>query len=200
MPGQAPAKQIQKCYPIYDWETEDVWLAPDRFGWDYNHAYDVMSKIGTPLSLQRCCPPFGEQPIRGLWKFQQCWPELWAKMVQRVHGAATAARYANTELYGCGVSNNDLPEGMTWRELTMNALASLTPIARQEASEAIAGCVNVHRKLADGQPMPDDEPNPKSGYCWKTLYIAAKIGGNKFGRQSQKMSMKAIKARVAHGN
>jgi predicted phosphoadenosine phosphosulfate sulfurtransferase len=25
-----------KCKPIYDWQTEDVWLAPHRFGWDYN--------------------------------------------------------------------------------------------------------------------------------------------------------------------
>jgi len=199
MPGQAPAKHIQNCYVIYDWTTEDVWLAPDRFGWDYNHAYDVMAKIGTPLSLQRCCPPFGEQPIRGLWKFKQCWPDLWSKMTERVHGAATAARYANTELYACGVSDEDLPEGMTWRELTMNALAQLQPIARAEASNAIATCINAHKTRAGKRAMPDSDPDPKSGFCWKTLYIAAKVGGDKFGRQTQKMTKTAIVARRKHG-
>jgi len=47
--------------------------------------------------------------------------------------------------------------------------------------------------------MPDDEPDPQSGFCWKTLYIAAKIGGNKFGRQSQKMVTKAIQVRMKNG-
>lgn len=199
MPGKPPSKHIQNCYPIYDWTTEDVWLAPERFGWDYNHAYDVMAKMGTPLSLQRCCPPFGEQPLRGLWKFKQCWPSLWAKMVERVHGAATAARYANTELYGVGVSEDDLPEGKTWREFTMNALANLTPESRREAADAIAGCISSHNKRTNSRPIPDDEPDPQSGFCWKTLYIAAKVGGNKFGRQSQKMTTKAIQARMKNG-
>lgn len=199
MPGIAPAKHVQNVYPIYDWATEDVWLAPDRLGWDYNHAYDVMAKSGIPLSLQRCCPPYGEQPLRGLWRFKQCWPDLWSKMVGRVHGAATAARYANTELYGTAVSDSDLPEGMTWRELTMNALALLQPGSKQEAAEAITSCISIHKKRASGRPMPDDEPDPQSGFCWKTLYIAAKIGGDKFGRQQQKMRNKALQVRAKNG-
>lgn len=199
MPGIAPVKHVQNVYPIYDWATEDVWLAPDRLGWDYNKAYDVMSKAGIPLSLQRCCPPYGEQPLRGLWRFKQCWPDLWAKMVGRVHGAATAARYANTELYGTAISDSDLPEGMTWRELTMNALAGLQPDSRKEAAEAISSCLSIHKKRGAGRPMPDDEPDPQSGFCWKTLYIAAKIGGDKFGRQQQKMRNKALQVRAKNG-
>jgi predicted phosphoadenosine phosphosulfate sulfurtransferase len=120
-------------------------------------------------------------------------------MVGRVHGAATAARYANTELYGTAVSENDLPEGMTWRELTMNTLAGLQPKSKQEAAEAIASCISIHKKRASGRPMPDDEPDPQSGFCWKTLYIAAKIGGNKFDRQCQKMRTKALLERRKNG-
>ena len=33
-----------KVYPVYDWQTADVWTAPHKFNWDYNHAYDVMEK------------------------------------------------------------------------------------------------------------------------------------------------------------
>lgn len=199
MPGKSPAKHIQNVYPIYDWTTEDVWLAPDMFRWDYNRAYDVMAKQGMPITKQRCCPPFGEQPLRGLWTYQQCWPELWAKMVERVHGAATAARYANTELYGCGVKDDDLPEGMTWRELTMNALSNLKAGSRKEAAEAISSCITSHRNRTNGRSMPDDEPDPQSGFCWKTLYIAAKIGGNKFDRQHQKMQNNALNERKKRG-
>jgi predicted phosphoadenosine phosphosulfate sulfurtransferase len=191
-------KFVQNCYPIYDWQTEDVWLAPQIMGWDYNRAYETMALAGIPLSLQRVCPPYGEQPIRGLWRFKTCWPELWAKMVDRVHGAATAARYANTDLYGCGVKDDDLPDGMTWRELVLSTLNKLEPRARQEAATAIKRCISVHQKRSK-QPMPDDEADPQSGFCWKTLYIAAKVGGDKFGRQSQKMSQKAIVARRKHG-
>src|SRR5207245_8992814 len=113
---------ITHADPIYDWTHDDVWLAPDRFGWDYNRAYDLMSKAGIPVSQQRCAPPFGEQPIRRLWSYKQCWPELWAKMVDRVPGAATAARYANTTLYGYGGKGYTKPDGQSWRSVTYDAL------------------------------------------------------------------------------
>ncbi len=189
---------VQNCYPIYDWATEDVWLAPERLGWDYNRAYETMAIAGMPLSMQRVCPPYGEQPIRGLWRFKSCWPELWARMVDRVHGAATAARYANTDLYGCAIKNDDLPEGTTWRELTLTTLQKLDERSRQEAAAAINRCIREHRKRSD-LPLPDVDPDETSGFCWKTLYIAAKVGGDKFNRQSQKMSNKAMMERAKRG-
>lgn len=192
----AGTTNITNAYPIYDWRTEDVWRAPQAFGWDYNRAYDVMDKAGIPLPSQRCAPPYGEQPIRGLHKLKSCWPELWAKMVDRVPGAATAARYANTDLYGCGVKDSDLPEGMTWQELTIAALRKLPKGAAAEAAGAIKACLTQHRNRTKGGVMPDDEPDPLSGFCWKTLYIAAKVGGDKFGRQAQKMRNKALVERI----
>jgi predicted phosphoadenosine phosphosulfate sulfurtransferase len=191
-------KFVQNCYPIYDWATEDVWLAPELMGWDYNRAYETMSLAGMPLSLQRVCPPYGEQPLRGLWRYKSCWPELWAKMVDRVHGAATAARYANTDLYGCAIKDDDLPEGMTWRELTMSSMQKLDPRSRKEVAQAIRSCLSQHKNRS-GAELPDEIPDPISGFCWKTLYIAAKVGGDKFGRQSQKMSNKAMMVRNKNG-
>lgn len=194
----ADTPHVTNVMPIYDWSTEDVWLAPSLFGWDYNRAYDVMEQYGITRHMQRCAPPYGEQPIRGLAKFKACWPELWAKMTERVHGAATAARYANTELYGCAISDEDLPEGMTWRELTLKTLKALPPESRQEASAAIEACMTSHGKRSKAA-MPDDTPDALSGFCWKTLYIAARVGGDKFGRQSQKMQNKARHERMRRG-
>jgi predicted phosphoadenosine phosphosulfate sulfurtransferase len=187
-----------KCYPIYDWATEDVWRAPAQFGWDYNRAYDVMDAAGLARHDQRCAPPFGEQPIRRLHTYKTCWPELWAKMTERVSGAATAARYANTELYGIAVSDDDLPPGLTWREWTMKTLELLAPVSRREAAFAIQVCLKIHKNRTR-DPMPDAAPHPFSGFCWKTLYTAAKVGGNKFGRIQQRMLNNAIKERKARG-
>lgn len=189
---------VTNCYPIYDWTTEDVWIAPNRFGWDYNLAYDVMEKSGLPRHNQRCAPPFGEQPIRSLHLFKTCWPELWDKMVDRVPGAATAARYANTEIYGFGVKDTDLPIGQSWRELTIAGMRQLSPESRREVADAIKTCLTVHGNRTN-RPIPDGEPDPDSGFCWKTLYIAAKVGGNKFGRQMQKMCGKALTERRKRG-
>lgn len=193
-----PSKYIMNCYPIYDWTADDVWLAPKEFGWDYNRAYDVMTMAGMPLSLQRCCPPYGEQPIRGLWRFKTCWPELWGKMVDRVHGAATAARYANTGMYGCSIKDDDLPEGMTWQEYTMQTLSRLPDGAKKEVANVLKQCLGIHRSRSKN-PMPESEPDPLSGFCWKTLSIAPKIGGDKFGRTSQKLTSKGLQERMKRG-
>lgn len=198
MSPHASSKWVMQCYPIYDWATEDVWLAPEQFNWDYNRAYDVMTMQGVPLSLQRCCPPYGEQPIRGLHQFKTCWPELWGKMTDRVHGAATAARYANTSMYGFSVQDDDLPEGETWQSHTINTMKKLQPAARKDVAKAIHSLVTIHtRRTKD--PMPDADPHPLSGACWKQAFIVAKVGGDKFGRQSQKISSKALMERRKRG-
>lgn len=192
------SKNITKAYPIYDWATEDVWLAPDMYGWDYNHAYDVMHKEGIPLHSQRCAPPFGEQPIRGLHQFKTCWPELWSKMTARVHGAATAARYANTELYGSNLVAAELPEGDTWQSVTMRLISQLTPESRMEVATAIKQILSIHRSRSKAS-LPDAEPDPLSGCSWKLISIAARVGGNKFGRIFQKMMSSALAERKKRG-
>lgn len=193
--GPSACKHVQNVYPIYDWMVEDVWIAPEIHGWDYNRAYETMTKAGIPFSLQRCCPPFGEQPIRGLHKFKTCWPQLWSKMVNRVHGAATAARYANTDLYGMSTKDDSHDDGLDWRSRTLHIMNTLTPRSRAEVAKAISGIINNHRNRTSNN-MPDADPDPISGFCWKDIFIIAKTGGDKFGRQSQKVVTKAIVNRI----
>lgn len=197
--SQGPSRHVTNVSPIYDWSMEDVWMAPSRFGWDYNRAYDVMDACGMARDKQRCAPPFGEQPIRGLYTFKRCWPELWARMVDRVPGAATAARYANTELYGYGVQEEDLPPGQTWRSWTLSLTRSLQPSSRREVAEAIRAGVVAHQNRAGPVAIPDADPHPISGFCWKTLCIVAQAGGNKFDRQGQKMKNAALAERRKRG-
>ncbi len=110
------SKHIKKLYPIYDWSYHDVWHAVRTYGWDYNEAYDVMEMAGVYGANQRCAPPYGEQPVQGLWQYAECWPDIWGKMADRVPGAAAAARYANTEIYGITGRKMPKPADLTWQE------------------------------------------------------------------------------------
>lgn len=100
--------------PIYDWTTKDVWVAPQKFSWDWNQTYNILALAGVPPSLQRCTPPYGEEPLQKLWTYSVCWPQLWHKMINRVDGAATGGRYALTDLYG--TKPKEPPPGQTWKD------------------------------------------------------------------------------------
>ena len=63
-------KHYAKCKPIYDWDTEDVWIAPEIHGWDYNDIYDVMDNYGMARHVQRIAPPYGEEPMQNLHMYQ----------------------------------------------------------------------------------------------------------------------------------
>ena len=189
---------LKKALPIYDWKTEDVWLAPQLMGWDYNRAYEKMTLAGLSIAMQRCSPPYGEQPIRQLWVYKQCWPELWDKMVDRVHGAATAARYANTDLYGCGVSDKDKVNGKTWKEMVFEEIDRMDDKAKKEVAEGLRACMVMHSRYTD-DAIPDEIEHEQSGFSWKSLYTMAKVGGNKFNRQSQKLMKRATDYRIKAG-
>jgi predicted phosphoadenosine phosphosulfate sulfurtransferase len=179
--GDVAAKHVTKAYPIYDWTNEDVWLAPDIMDWDYNRAYDLMAAVGVPLHHQRCAPPYGEQPLQRLWTYKVCWPELWAKMVSRVPGAATAGRYARTELYAFG-QDFGKAEGETWRDVALNSLAKLPEQERKVTATSIKRMVKLHASSSKN-PMPEDKPDLQSGYCWKDIAKLAKFGDLK-GRKA----------------
>jgi len=190
------AKNVLKAYPIYDWNLEDVWLAPNLMGWDYNRAYDQMEAAGLSRNESRCSPPFGEQPIRRLWTYRVCWPELWDKMIARVPGANTAIRYANTELYGLAADGK--PDGLTYRDYCASLMERLEPESRAEMAKNIKMLVRQHHRYTD-EAMPDEEPHRLSGFNWRDMIPLCLAGGNKFGRQTQKIAMKAMNNRAEMG-
>lgn len=166
--------------PIYDWRTWDVWTAPRMLGWDYNRAYDAMDKAGIPPSQQRAAPPYGEEPLGGLWMFRECFPEIWGRMQRRVPGAATAARYARTELYGWGGITK--PDGMSWQEYIRHLLNKWEPNARRTIATMIQREVRRHyEKVKD--PILSTAPHPDTGISWGYLAKMA-FRGNLKGRMT----------------
>jgi predicted phosphoadenosine phosphosulfate sulfurtransferase len=168
--------------PIYDWTTFDVWTAPRLFGWDYNRSYDIMSMLGVAPSTQRVCPPYGEEPLGGLWIYAQGWPQLWHKMINRVHGAATAGRYANTELYGFG--KLQLPEGMSWRDWTYALLELYPKDLKGKVANNISNLIAQH-KTKTNRPLHETEADLMTGLSWKFLAMIANRGDLKERRKGQ---------------
>jgi len=165
--------------PIYDWRKEDIWLAVALNEWDYSGAYDVMEKMGIRRHDQRVCPPFGEEPLRGLWMYAQGWPDLWHKMVNRVHGANTAIRYSQTELYGFGVV--DKPDDISWREHCFIKLDSYSKGDRAAIAKQIKKLIETHRRKTS-RPIPDQLPDPVTGCSWEFLANIAERGDLKARR------------------
>lgn len=115
---------IYNLYPIYDWKTEDIWVANGRFRWDYNHLYDLYYQAGVSLERQRVASPFISEAIESLALYKVIDPNTWGRMIGRVNGVSFAGLYGNT--HAAGRKNIRLPEGYTW-ESFMNFLLSTLP-------------------------------------------------------------------------
>lgn len=176
-------KNSYRAFPIYDWSSEDVWKLVQVFDLDYNHTYDIFNKteLYNKLLTQRVCPPYGEEPLRGLWVYAECFPDLWHKMLYRVPGVATAWRYANTELY----SNWSKPEGKTWRQYFDVILSSYDPEYQNLIKQSVNALINQHYSKTNDK-IADEDSHPLSGASWKFFCKIAQKGDFK-GRQKQNM-------------
>lgn len=176
------AGNIWKAYPIYDWRTADVWLAPKRLGWDYCRVYDLMDQIGYSPDRQRLAPPFGEEPMQRLDQYHQCEPALWDRMVTRVPGAATAKRYSRTELYAFG-QLPERPAGLPYEAWLRDLIQANFPEKEQaQVSKAIRAHLRMHyRKTADLLAPKVD--HPLTGYSWAFFVKLAMRGNFKDRRQ-----------------
>ena len=189
----AEAGQNQyRAFPIYDWSSEDVWLAVNKFKWDYNKTYDVFNqtKLYGDFLHQRVCPPYGEEPLRGLWIYSECFPEMWHKMIERVQGVSTAWRYGNTELYASAKSK---PENMQWSEYIKIIVDSYDHDSKLEVKATINKYIQSHFKKSK-MKIDEETPNPISGISWKWLCTIA-IRGDFKGRQGGMMNTQAAKER-----
>lgn len=195
--SKAEAGQNQyRAFPIYDWSSEDVWLAVKKFGWDYNRTYDIFNQTDLygDFLKQRVCPPYGEEPIRGLWIYAECFPEMWHKMLYRVKGVATAWRYGNTELYSSAKSK---PDNLTWQKYLDVIVDSYDPAPQLEVKKTLNKYMRGHARKTR-QPIPEEDAHPVSGMSWKWLCSIALRGDFK-GRQMSMVNSNAIAAREKLG-
>ena len=188
---------LHKCHPIYDWSSEDVWLAVHKFGWDYNKTYDIFNqtKLYNKFLTQRVCPPFGEEPLRGLWIYAECFPDMWHKMLDRVKGVATAWRYANTELYGIG--KRVKPDDLSYKEWAEVVLESYDASVVNTVKSNINSVIKRHYDKTNDL-IPEENAHPLTGTSWAFICKLA-IKGDFKGRTAPALEGNAIAARKKIG-
>jgi predicted phosphoadenosine phosphosulfate sulfurtransferase len=179
-------KNVYKVYPIYDWVTADVWTAPKKLGWDYNTTYDIYDKIGLAPKDQRVAPPYGEEPMRGLYQYRECFPDIWEKMQTRVPGASTAARYSHTYVYAYG-KLPPKPSDMEWIEFLKFWVGRHKKEYRNQIYEQIKTFINSHYTKTK-EPILQKNIHPLTGISWEFLLRIA-IRGDFKGRKLPRFAL-----------
>jgi len=112
---------VYNCYPIYDWRTEDIWVANAKFEWEYNKLYDIFWKAGLSIYQMRVASPFMSESKSSLNLYRVIDPTIWARLCSRVHGANFVATYGKQINY----NSFKLPKGHTWKSFVKFLLDTL---------------------------------------------------------------------------
>jgi predicted phosphoadenosine phosphosulfate sulfurtransferase len=151
-------ENVWNVYPIYDWQTEDIWTYHGKTGKPYNKLYDRMHQSGMTIHQMRICEPFGDESRKGLWLYQVVEPSIWARLVMRVNGANTGKMYSNERGNVMGNHTITLPEGHTWESFAKSILSSLPPKTAQHYKNKIAVYIQWWRKHGYHNLIPDESP------------------------------------------
>ena len=129
------ANNLFSFYPIYDWQTSDIWIANAKFGYDYNKAYDLMYMSGmSPLEM-RIASPFHSCGQASLKLYRALSPNTWGKMISRVNGVNFMNIYGGT--VATGYKKATKPDHFTWKEYAQFLLNTLSPEIRGRFIENI---------------------------------------------------------------
>jgi predicted phosphoadenosine phosphosulfate sulfurtransferase len=118
-----PLENTYSIYPIYDWRTEDDWIATFKYNLEYNYVYELMYKNGLSIHMQRLCQPFGDDQKNGLDQYRAIEAENWDRLLKRVAGVNFGNIYCRTSALGNITSQK--PDHMTWQEWALYLLESI---------------------------------------------------------------------------
>lgn len=118
-------KNRYSAYPLYDWQTEDIWTANAKQGWDYNRLYDLYYQAGLKLDDMRVASAYIDEGVANLGLHRAIEPDMWAKLVGRVNGANFGAIYGATKAMGYKAIS--LPPGHTWKSYCDFLISTLPP-------------------------------------------------------------------------
>ena len=123
------------AYPIYDWETSDIWVYNAKFMKKYNHLYDLFYQAGMSIDQMRVASPFNDCAGGTLRYYKVIDPENWGKMVGRVNGVNMMGLYGGTTAMGW--KNITKPDNFTWKEYANFLLNTLPEDVRNHYLEKL---------------------------------------------------------------
>ncbi|WP_203641816.1 DUF3440 domain-containing protein [Levilactobacillus andaensis] len=138
------ADGVYNAYPIYDWSVEDDWTVNARFGFSYNHLYDLLYQAGVPLNKMRVASPFLSQGIDSLYLYRVIEPDTWGKMLGRVNGANFASIYGRTNAMAW--RDITLPKGYTWQSYVKFLLSTLPEDSRKDYERIFATSIKFWKE------------------------------------------------------
>ncbi len=122
-------ENVYNAYPIYDWLTEDVWVANAKFDFSYNKLYDLFYQAGLGIDQMRVASPFLSEGQETLSLYRVIEPHTWGKLVSRVNGVNFTGIYGGTTAMGW--KSITLPKGHTWESYMHFLLSTLPEETRQ---------------------------------------------------------------------
>ncbi|MGL5913203.1 MAG: DUF3440 domain-containing protein, partial [Bacteroidales bacterium] len=114
---------VINAYPIYDWNTQDVWIGHLRNQWTYNKIYDLFYMAGIGVEQMRVASPFISEGQESLKLYRVIEPNTWGKLVSRVNGVNFTGIYGGTTAMGW--KSITLPKGHTWESYMYFLLSTL---------------------------------------------------------------------------
>lgn len=131
-------------FPIYDWETKDIWVANARFGWDYNHLYDLFYQAGVGIEQMRVASAFCYSGIHDIKMFKVIEPHTWGKLLSRVNGVSFAGIYGGTTAMGW--KSITKPNHLTWKEYCYFLLGTLPANVRKNYEQKLETSIKFWRE------------------------------------------------------
>lgn len=131
---------IYNFYPIYDWKTEDIWIANGKFGFEYNKLYDLYYQAGLPIDMMRVASPFLSEGQETLKLYKIIEPHTWGKLVSRVNGVNFTGIYGGTSAIGW--KSITKPKHFTWKQYMEFLLDTLPVDTKEKYLEKLETSIN----------------------------------------------------------
>lgn len=131
---------VYNFYPIYDWRTEDIWIANGKFGFEYNKLYDLYYQAGLPIDMMRVASPFLSEGQETLKLYKIIEPHTWGKLVSRVNGVNFTGIYGGTSAIGW--KSITKPKHFTWKQYMEFLLDTLPTNTKEKYLEKLETSIN----------------------------------------------------------
>lgn len=141
---------VYNMYPIYDWKTDDIWVANGKFDWDYNKLYDVFYKAGLSIYQMRVASPFMSESKSSLNLYRVIDPHIWQRLCSRVSGANFIATYGKQLNY----RSVNLPKGHTWKSFVKFLLETLPGEVSENFKRRFTQSIKFWARV--GRGLPDE--------------------------------------------
>jgi predicted phosphoadenosine phosphosulfate sulfurtransferase len=127
---------VWNVYPIYDWQTEDIWVCNYKYEFDYNKIYDLYWQAGMTVDQMRVASPFHQSGQNDLKLYRVIDPDNWGRMVGRVNGCNFGGMYGVTTAMGWRTITK--PSHFTWKEYAHFLLSTLPEKTKKKFDYHIA--------------------------------------------------------------